>query len=152
MSTTAQWVFEKTMALMDNLDPSTGEADTSENAEYKNKVIPVLNILLQECYLASDVFAVTESETEEDVYPRPIPAEVTSLTQSIPLDDGVCRSVLPYGLAAHFALSENTVQASFFQQRYEEALARMKATVPSVSQDIENLYGSISTGDGVSWG
>lgn len=151
MSTTALDIFEKAMALMDNLD-SSGDADISDNLEYKNRTVPILNILLHECYMASDTFAIVEDVVTECVYPRPIPTEIALISSAVPLDDAVCRNVLPYGLAAHFSLGENTTQASYFQQRYEENLAKIKATVPSVSVDIENVYGEYGISDGVSWG
>ena len=48
--TTAQEVFEKSMSLMDELNESTGAADTSDTKEYKNRTVAILNILGGELY------------------------------------------------------------------------------------------------------
>ena len=54
MATTAQWIFEKAMNLMDEVNESTGATDTADTREYKNRTIPILNILRVECFPASD--------------------------------------------------------------------------------------------------
>ena len=142
MATTGQWVFEKAMALMDNLNESNGAADTGDNLEYKNRTLPILNLLLPECMTASDTFQAAQDA--DGKYPRPVPAELTDLSDPVPLDDGICRGALPYGLAAHLLLAENAAQASFFQQRYGELLARFRATVPAAEEDIADIYGVLS--------
>lgn len=49
---------------------------------------------------------------------------------------------MPYGLAAHLLLDENPTAASFFNQRYEELKASLRAGLPTMSEDIEDVYGS----------
>ena len=39
MATTAQWIFEKAMNLMDEVNESTGATDTADTREYKNRKI-----------------------------------------------------------------------------------------------------------------
>lgn len=146
MATTAQKVFEKAMYLMDNADETTGLVDTPDNLEYKNRTVPIINILLQECFNASDTAAASDDGT------RTIPTELTALTDSIPLDDGICRNVLPYGLASYLSLNENAAAASFFNQKYQENLARCRAAIPVVFSDIEDIYEGCSISDGVTWG
>ena len=140
MSTTAQWIFEKAMHLMDEVNESTGAADTSDTKEYKNRTLAILNILRVECFPASDTYAVTEPGK------RPICPEIEAFDTGIGLDDGICQGVLPYGLAAHLLLDENPAVAAYFQQRYEEALRLARRGVPAVSEDIVNLYGGIEHG------
>ena len=141
MTTTVQWVFDRAMALMDELNSSTGSSETSDTTEYKVRTIPILNILRNECYPASDTFAASTDGK------RAICPEMTSMTDIIYLDDALAQGVLPYGLAAHLLLDENPSSASFFQQRYEELLKFFRSNLPaSGSEDIEDLYGGIGLG------
>lgn len=73
---------------------------------------------------------------------RPIVGVIASMTDDINLDDYICRSVMPYGLAAHLLLDENPSAASFFQQRYEELLRGLRSGgIPTGSEDIVDVYG-----------
>ena len=112
-----------------------GKADTSDNAEYKNRALPLLNILRGELYIFSDTY-----ETDEDG--RPIATIIRSFDKPIDLDDYICQSVLPYGLAAHLLLAEDPATANFFQQRYDELKQTLARGLPSKSEDIEDVYGS----------
>lgn len=138
--TTAQQVFEQAMHLMDEVNESTGAADTADTKEYKNRTLAILNILRVECFPASDTYVVTIPGK------RPVCPMITNFESSIGLDDGICQGVLPYGLAAHLLLDENPSVASYFQQRYEEALSIAKRGVPAVAEDITDMYGGIEHG------
>ena len=61
----------------------------------------------------------------------------------IDLDDYICQSVLPYGLAAHLLMQEDLTSANYFQQRYEELKRMLEKGLPTVSEDIEDIYGGI---------
>lgn len=143
--TTAQMVFEMAMHLMDEVNESTGLADTNDTKEYKNRTIPILNILRIECYPASDTFEVVTPGK------RPICPEILTFADEIGMDDGICQGVLPYGLAAHLLLDENPTVAAYFQQRYEEALAMARRGLPAGSEDITDLYGGIEMGQFSRW-
>lgn len=145
MSTNAQWVFEKAMHLMDEVNESSGSADNADTKEYKNRTLPILNILRNECFPASDTYVVTVPGK------RPICPEITDFTTDIYMDDVICQGVLPYGLAAHLLLEENPEMASYFQQRYEEQLARARSGIPAAAADIEDLYGGIGFGQFARW-
>lgn len=145
MSTTAQWVFEKAMNLMDEVNESTGETDTADTREYKNRTIPILNILRVECFPASDTYAVTEPGK------RPVCHEILDFETPIGLDDGICQGVLPYGLAAHLLLDENPDVAAYFNQRYQELLAQYRSAIPAAPEDIVDLYGGIEYGQFSRW-
>lgn len=142
--TTAQQVFELAMHLMDEVNESSGKADTADTKEYKNRALAILNVLRVECYPASDTYAAQPGK-------RPVCAEIKSFEEAIGLDDGICQGVLPYGLAAHLFLDENPGVASYFQQRYEERLSAAGRGVPAGSESIENLYGGIEFGQFAHW-
>ena len=143
--TTAQWVFEKAMHLMDEGDASAGGVDNAETKEYKNRTLAILNLLRAECFSASDTYAVTEPGK------RPVCPEITDFDSAIGLDDGICQGVLPYGLAAHLLLGENPVKASYFQQRYQELLLQAGRGLPTASEDIMDLYGGVEHGRYSHW-
>ena len=106
--------------------------------------LAILNVLRVECWPASDTYTVAEPGK------RPICPEITSFTAALPLDDGICQGVLPYGLAAHLLLGEDDDKASYFNQRYEEKLAQLRNT-PAAWEDITSPYGGIEYGQFGRW-
>lgn len=134
--TTAQEVFEMAMTLMDELNESNGKADTADTKEYKNRTLAILNILRGQLYPYSDTYEAGESGK------RPIAAKITDFTSAIGLDDYICQTVLPYGLAAHLLMQEDPSSASFFEQRYEELVSLLARGMPAEAVDIEDVYGA----------
>ena len=132
-STTAQWVFEAAMNIIDELDDN-GVADNVDTQEYKHKVLFIINILRGECYPYSDTYRQSTDKT------RPIAILVEDFDDVIQLDDYICQTVLPYGLAAHLMLDENPTVASFCHQRYEELLKKLEKGFPTMSEDIVDVY------------
>lgn len=132
--TTAQYVFEAAIAMMDELNDQ-GVADHSDTLEYKNRTLPILNILRGELYPYSDSYEV------QDGGGRPIAAEIVDFDTPIELDDYICQSVMPYGLAAHLLLAEDPATANFFQQRYDELKLTLSRGLPAQSEDIIDVYG-----------
>lgn len=132
--TNAQTVFELAIALMDS-QSSDGSANGTDNDEYKHRTLPILNVLAGELYPYSDTF-----ETDDEG--RPTAARITTFTKPIDLDDYICTSILPYGLAAHLLLAEDPATANFFQQRYDELKMRLSVGIPSTSEDVVDVYGS----------
>lgn len=131
---TAQDIFDEAMALMDEVNESTGETDTADTKEYKNRTLFILNILRGELYPYSDTFV---SNTDGI---RPIVSYIEDFDVPIDLDDYICETVMPYGLAAHLLLDENPSSAAFFQQRYEELRNKLARGLPAVSEDIVDVH------------
>lgn len=132
-------VFQRAITMMDELDDS-GKYRHDDTVEYQNRTVAILNILQGELYFYSDTFPKWQ---EWDAGRRPVLQPITSLYETLDLDDYCAGTVMPYGLAAHLLLDENPTAAGFFQQRYEELLrglmsGRGKLTV---SEDIEDIYG-----------
>lgn len=143
--TNAQYVFEKAMHLMDEVNESTGAADTADTKEYKNRTLPILNILRVECFPCSDTFKVSKPGK------RPTCRSIDDFETPIGMDDTICQGVLPYGLAAHLLIDENPDMASFFNQRYQELLNQFRYSIPAETEDIEGLYGGIEYGYFARW-
>ena len=141
MSTTAQDIFNAAMALIDEVDKSSGSTDTAANREYKNKTLLILNVLRGEAYPFSDTYNAAGDGS------RPVCAAIMDFYSDVGLDDIIAQSVLPYGPAAQLMLEENPNAASFLQQRYEELLARHGSGVPQGFAPIEDVYGGIEYSD-----
>jgi hypothetical protein len=134
-TTTAQQVFDLAMGLMAEVNETTGVTDTSDTKEYKVRTLFILNTLRGELFPFSDTFSVSEPGK------RPVLPVIDSFESVIGMDDYICQSVMPYGLAAHLQLDENTANASFFQQRYEELRDKLAKGFPQASEAIEDVYG-----------
>lgn len=137
-TTTAQRVFDIAMGLMDEVNESNGATDTSDTREYKVRTLLILNALRGELFPYSDTYQVEEPGT------RPILAVIQAFTDIIGMDDYICQTVLPFGLAAQLLFDENPTAASFLQQRYEELRDKLAQGLPQGSADIEDLYGVVS--------
>lgn len=138
MSTTAQWVFEKTVFLMDEACPGTGIADWADTEEYKNRTLALLNVLRVEC---EQICAGRRVNGSGEITLTP---EIADFDTPLPLDDAVCQGVLPYGLAAQLLLDENPAAASYFRQCYEQLLERARRTMPAVQESITDCYGGVT--------
>jgi hypothetical protein len=135
---TGQEVFDIAMSLMDNKDPEDYELCSTE---YRPRALDILNLLCPELYPYGSTF-------EGDG--RPFPSAMTNIAQTVPLDESIARTVLPYGLAAHLFLTEDPNTAAFFQQRYEEGRSRIARGWPRDWESIDDAYG-IEYNDYGSW-
>ena len=143
--TNAQYVFETAMTLMDELNEATGKADTSDTKEYKNRTLRILNILRGELCPYSDTFTAGAAGK------RPICPAIDDFTSAIGLDDYICQSVLPYGLAAHLLMQEDPTSANYFQQRYDELKSLLARGLPAASEDIGDVYGGFPYNEFSRW-
>lgn len=134
-TTTAQRVFDITMGLIDEVNENSGETDTADTREYKVRTLLILNALRGELHPYSDTYDV------ETAGERPIVSVIQDFDTPIDLDDYICQSVMPYGLAAHLLLDENPASASFFQQRYEELRNNLSKGLPKTTEAITDCYG-----------
>lgn len=137
-------VFNAAMAIMDELNDS-GEAQTTDTQEYKNRTLPIMNVLISECYPYSD----SKDTAKPDSAWRAVMEFDDSLYK---IDDTIALGIMPYGLAANLLVDENPSAASFYQARYEELLKAKARRVRATIEDIEDIYGCIGRGEFSSWG
>jgi hypothetical protein len=138
MATNSQGVFDLTMAMIDEVN-EMGATDHSDTKEYKDRTLHIINVLQGELYIYSDTYETPNKGK------RSIPVPVLNFEENIvSLDDYICRSVLPYGLAAHLLLDENPSAAGFFQQRYEELKGILARGLNLGSEEIEDVYGGFA--------
>jgi hypothetical protein len=126
MATTVTDVFNIAMGLTDNL---------TDNADYKARIIHVINNILPELYQYSDAKTVTAGT-------RPVPLFVGALTDTIALDDTLAKGVLPHGVIAALFTTEDPSLANYHEQKYMEKLVRLR-NIPNEFEDIEDVYGVI---------
>ena len=147
MSTTAQWVFDKAMAISDQLS-ETGAADHEYDQDLKNRALPILNVLRVECVMASADF-LRRGVAGKRVIGNEIKAWDSMLDG---IDDGVAQGAMPYGLAAQLLLDEDPDAASFCNQKYQEMLSYLRLQVPQEMEMIEYPYGRKNEyGEGGRW-
>ena len=101
MATTAIQIFNTAMGFMDEIS-SDGKTDTTDTAEYKNRTLLILNALRGELYPYSDSY---DPNTEGG---RPIADYIRDLDSVVKLDDYICQTIMPYGLAAHLLDRKST--------------------------------------------
>lgn len=135
--TTAQDIFGAAMGLMDEVNEASGETDTNDTREYKNRTLFILNTLRGELYPFSDTWGASEAGK------RPVSEKIADFQTPVALDDYICQSVMPYGLAAHLLLDENPSAANFFQQRYDELKAGLSRGLTIEAEDINDVYGEL---------
>lgn len=128
--TTANWVFDRAIHLMDEQNETNGKTRTQDTKEYEYRTLSILNVLKDELYPLSDTYEIRADGK------RPVCPELTDMEQPIDLDDAICHGILPYGLAAHLLLGENNTMADFFNQRYEKMLDELRSRSTAEFEDI----------------
>jgi len=128
-------IYQAAMSLTDNLN-DIGEWDTSDNREYKNRTLPLLNTMINVVYPYSDTYKPVAGGK------RPVCTPLTSFDQTIDLDDYICFSVLPEGLCGLLFADENPTMANYHQQIYDERLAALKRGegMPAQNMEIIDVY------------
>lgn len=139
--TTVQEVFDIAIHLMDEQDEGTGATLTEDTQEYRLRTISILNALVPSLFPYSDT-----SPTGTPGRPAvPVLANINGVepdfSQIVPLDDTLCRAVLPYGLAGHLTATENEELSAWFLNRYVSACADLRSRIPGTFQPIHAPYG-----------
>ena len=119
---TAQEVYEYALALLDELESDGSVSDDTDDS-YGGKALQLINILQREIARA------------EGVTPR----SVTSFTDVLRISDDSAIRILPYGLAAKFALADdNQALYTQYQSEYNSLLRTISATETSII-DVMNV-------------
>ena len=131
----ADYVFEHVMHMHDDGNEATGEHDTSDNLEYRNRILPLINQRLSEIYQYT---SPTPSATPGQ---RPAVTRVTDFETDIAIDD-FCMDALCFGVAALLFTVEDTMSANYYQQEYERLLGDLKSGrgIATGAEAIEDVY------------
>lgn len=137
-----QQVFDMAIHLMDEQNESTGATETVDTQEYKFRTISILNSVIPALYPYSGNYSYAASG-------RPNPRKLSvdehnnpDFDQSIPLDDTLSMTLLPYYLAAQLLSAENEALSAWFMNRFREFFADLRDMVPSEFEAISMPYGA----------
>lgn len=136
-----QQVFDMAIHLMDEQSESTGATETVDTQEYKFRTISILNSVIPALYPYSGTY---KSPAAGRAAPRKLTADDhrnPDFEQSIPLDDTLSMTLLPYYLAAQLLSAENEALSAWFMNRYREMFADLRDMVPSEFEPIAMPYG-----------
>lgn len=119
MATTAQTVFELTMALIDEIQ-TNGNVNTQNTQDYAAKAPKLMTIL------------------QYDLCRRlgTTPTPITALTQNVSVTDDVAYRILPYGLAGLMLLIEDPSTAQYYNGKFEE----LRRQIPSSWETMTDVY------------
>lgn len=122
---TAQEVYEYALALLDELE-SDGSVLSDTDDSYGFRAIPLINILQREIALAEGV----------------TPNKITSLADVLRISDDSAIRILPYGLAAKFAISDdNQALYTQYQSEYNTLLRTISAVEKPIVDKMNILSG-----------
>lgn len=142
---TVQDVFDRAVFLLDEQNEATGSTDTADTAPYRLRAVSLCNTLLGFVYPASDTFRVTQAGR------RPVcrPAETPESTLAV--DEQLCTSVLPWGMAALFVLDDDREKADFFWTTFLERIEASRRGIPCAVEAVEDVYGALGHGQDGAW-
>lgn len=141
---TVREIFDIAIHLMDEQSESSGVTLTADTMEYSYRTPSALNSILNWAYPYSDTYTQA-MDGRRPTYPK-----VTSLEDTVDMDDYICLSVLPYGLAARLA-EESSGMKDWFEQTFLERLEASRQTAPAASGDVEDVYGGLEYGEFSHW-
>ena len=139
--TTVQQIFDMAIHLMDEQNESNGATGTVDTSEYKYRTISILNSILPRLYIYSSTY---EDNGESRGAPQQLKAgnyASPDFTQSIPLDDALSLSLLPYYLAAQLLSAENESLAAWFTNQYRENFMDIRNKALADFEAIDTPYG-----------
>ncbi len=122
--TTGKQALDAALAIMDELN----------NTEYNARAVYFINMICDQLYPYSDNYSVATND-------RPICPRITTLSDTLGIDDVLAQSVLPYGLASQLMLSDDPSQAANFESVFQERLAEARRQLPAEIAPIEDVYG-----------
>lgn len=118
---TAQESYELSLALLDEVDES-GDIDEADTASYAGKAPMLITILQRELAKLEGI---------------QLTGRIESLSDTLEISDETAEKVLPYGLAAGFALADNNEE---FYKGYTFQYEKLKKTITSDEEEIHDNY------------
>lgn len=140
--TTVQQIFDMAIHLMDEQNESDGATGTVDTNEYKYRTISILNSVIPRLYSFSGTY--TDKGKARNA-PRQLSCEDyrnPDFEQTIPLDDVLSLSLLPYYLAAQLLSAENETLSAWFLNQYRENLNDVRGKTLADFEAISMPYGS----------
>lgn len=101
MNYTVQDIFDSAIRLIDEQNESTGSTETADTKPYRVKAVSLVRNLIPRVYPVSDTYAASTDGK------RPVCRMPEALTDELDLDQYICESVLPWGLAALLIIDDD---------------------------------------------
>lgn len=140
MSRSVKEIFDIAIHLIDAQNESSGATETTDTKEYRLRTPNLLNSIINRAYPYSDTYRGVAEK-------RPVHPVVSGMSDLVDLDDYLCLTVLPYGLASLLVNPEGEGNlASFFWQMFEEGLVAARNSLPSSIEPVESVYGGLEYG------
>lgn len=139
--TTVQQIFDMAIHLMDEQSESDGATGTVDTNEYKYRTISILNGVIPRLYTYSSTY--TDKGKGRNA-PRQLYADdyaSPDFEQTIPLDDVLSLSLLPYYLAAQLLIAENETLSAWFMNLYREGFSDIRNKALADFESISTPYG-----------
>lgn len=139
--TTVQQIFDMAIHLMDEQNESNGATGTVDTNEYKYRTISILNSVIPRLYTYSSTYVDkgkgrnAPRQLSTDDYADP------DFEQTIPLDDVLSLSLLPYYLAAQLLSAENETLSAWFMNLYRENFNDIRGKTLADFEQISTPYG-----------
>lgn len=142
---TVQEVFDRAINLLDEQNETTGETVTADTGEYKLRTVRLTNTI------SARLFPYTGLPVGETEKPAVFP-DLTSMTDTVWLDEYLCGGVLPYYLASELIRPEDEELAVWMKREGDEALASLRSRAyPAEEESITDAYGGIEHGEYARW-
>jgi hypothetical protein len=120
---TAREVYENALVLLDEVDESGA---LSESTAYEKKAPFLIDMLQRE---------IARAEGIE-------PAKIAALTDNLVISDDSANRIMPYGLAARFALADRLMEfASYYQGIYDERFRQIGVKTEDFNDDMNVMRG-----------
>ena len=139
--TTVQQIFDMAIHLMDEQNESTGATGTVDTNEYKFRTISILNSVIPRLYVYSANYV---DKGKGRNAPRQLTADnyaEPDFEQTIPLDDVLSLTLLPYYLAAQLLSAENEALSAWFMNQYRESFNDIRSKSLADFEQMESPYG-----------
>lgn len=139
--TTVQQIFDMAIHLMDEQNESNGATGTVDTKEYSFRTISILNSVIPRLYVYSSNYVdkgkgrTAPRQLSNDNHASP------DFEQSIPLDDVLALSLLPYYLASQLLSAENEALSAWFMNMYRENFNDIRNRSLSDFEQISTPYG-----------
>lgn len=122
---TAQESYDKAIKLMDESETDGTISDTTDES-YLHRAISMIDTLQREIAVAENIE----------------PNEITSLDDELTISDSSASRVLPYGLAASFALTDRQMDMyAVWDNHYRMNLGRVKVKFEDYVDDMSVMSG-----------
>jgi hypothetical protein len=123
MKLTCQKIYEYALALMNM---------TKDDADYEDStILGMLGVMANEVLDVSN--SIAQRAGRDPVLSVP---PFGQMSADVPLEDKICTSVLPYGLAAKLMLEDDTTMASYFNAEYSQRAAQYAKPYLAVVEDV----------------